>query len=67
MDGIYPTFGYFLILIKTSNDDMKFMIIDPKKIYKILSWSIISPPIIVPINMDILHINRRIPFANSGY
>ena len=31
-----------------------------------LIWSIITPPSMVPINMDILHMNRKIPFANSG-
>ena len=34
--------------------------------YIIFILSIINPPSMVPINMDILHSNKKIPFANSG-
>ena len=55
-----------LILMTTNGIAKIIMITDPKKMYKILILSIIIPPTIVPINIPKLHINKNIPFANSG-
>lgn len=39
---------------------------DPWKMYIMSTWSIINPPSMVPIKMDTLQSNKKIPFANSG-
>ena len=62
----HTTFGFILILINTNGIAKSIIMIDPMKIYIIFIVSIIIPPIIVPINIDKLYINKNRPFANSG-